>query len=166
VASAGKQFPEIIRQAKDLREDMRSATSRLTKLQDDGGVSLDVVGSRAAGLTRRATRGTGTIPLLMRDRSLGARVSRAMGSADTIRALLASDTSMLGRFKKDSTLLREVAAVRDELTILRALMGEPRGTAGRVVKDRAVVEAIASVERELTNTMDDIKRDPLRYVRF
>lgn len=166
VATAGKQFPEIIRQAKELREDMRSATSRLTRLQDDGGVTIDGVGSRAAGLTRRATRGTGTIPLLMRDRAVGARVSSAMQSADTLRALMASESRSLGRFTKDSTLVREIAALRDEVSILRALIDQAEGTAGRAVKDRAVMEALASVERELTQTIDDLKRDPLRYVNF
>ena len=95
-----------------------------------------------------------------------ARVSSAMRSADTIRAVLASDTAGVGRFKRDSTLLRQIASVRDEMSILRGLIAQSRGTAGRVSNDKAVTDALASVERELTRLIEDIKREPLRYVHF
>jgi phospholipid/cholesterol/gamma-HCH transport system substrate-binding protein len=166
VALAGRELPIVMREAKQIRDEMHRATSRLSELQDDGGVSLDAVGSRAAGLTRRATRGQGTLPRLMRERTIMARVAAAMRSADTIRALLASEAKGVGRFKRDSTLLREIASVRDEMSILRGLMAQSRGTAGRVSNDKAVIDALASIERELTRTIEDIKRDPLRYVHF
>lgn len=166
VALAGREIPIVIREAKQIREDMRRATSGLSELQDDGGVSLSVVGSRAAGLTRRATRGGGTVPLLQQDRMVMNRVSGAMQSVDTIRALLASDATSYGRFKRDSSLLREIASVRDEMSILRGLIAQSRGTAGRIANDKAVTDALANAERELGRTIEDIKRDPLRYVRF
>ena len=166
VALAGRELPIVMREAKQVRDDMRRATSRLGELQDDGGVSLEVVGSRAAGISRRATSGQGVLPSFMRERTVSARVSRAMQSVDTIRALLASDTASLGRFKRDSTLAREIGSVRDEVSILRGLMAESRGTAGRASNDKAVTDALAKVERELTRTVEDIKRDPARYVRF
>ena len=166
VALAGRELPIVIREAKQVREDMRRATSRLTELQDDGGVSVSVVGSRAAGITRRATRGGGTIPRLMAERSIMSRVSSAMRSADTIRALLGSDETSYGRFKRDSSLARQIASVRNEMSILRGLIEQSRGTAGRIANDKAVTDALASVEKELGRTIEDIKRDPLRYVRF
>jgi ABC-type transporter Mla subunit MlaD len=166
VAMAGRELPIVMREAKQVRDDMRRATSRLTELQDDGGVSLSVVGSRAAGITRRATRGGGAVSLMMRDSMVMARVSRAMSSVDTIRTFLASEATSYGRFKRDSSLVREIASVRDEMSILRGLMGQSRGTAGRMANDAAVTAALASAERELGRTIEDIKRDPLRYVRF
>ena len=166
VALAGRELPIVVREAKQVRDDMRRATSRLSELQDDGGVNLSVVGSRAAGITRRATRGGGAVPLLMRDRTVMGRVSSAMRSVDTIRTLLASDATSYGRFKRDSTLVREIASVRDEMSILRGLIAQSRGTAGRIANDAAVTAALASAEKELGRTIEDIKRDPLRYVRF
>jgi ABC-type transporter Mla subunit MlaD len=166
VALAGRELPIVMREAKQVRDDMRRATSQLSELQDNGGVNLSVVGSRAAGITRRATRGAGTVSLLQRDRTVTARVSSAMRSADTIRALLASDATSYGRFKRDSSLVRQIASVRDEMSILRGLIDQSRGTAGRVANDDAVTDALASVEKELVRTIEDIKRDPLRYVRF
>jgi phospholipid/cholesterol/gamma-HCH transport system substrate-binding protein len=166
VAMAGRQIPELIRDARRIGDELHTATSRISRLRDDDGLDLKVVGSRAAGITRRATSGQGALPRLMRERTVTARVSSAMRSVDTIRTLLASDTARLGRFKRDSTLLREIASVRDELSILRALVAESRGTAGRVANDKAVTDALANAEKELTRTIEDIKRDPVRYVRF
>jgi hypothetical protein len=34
------------------------------------------------------------------------------------------------------------------------------------MNDAAVTDALASIEKELGRTIEDIKRDPLRYVRF
>ena len=166
VALAGRELPIVMREAKQVRDDMKRATSQLSELQDNGGVSLSVVGSRAAGITQRATRGGGAVPTLMRDRSIMARVSSAMRSADTIRALLASETTSYGRFKRDSSLVREIASVRNEMSILRGLIEQSRGTAGRMANDKAVTAALAGMEKELGRTIEDIKRDPLRYVRF
>ena len=166
VALAGRELPIVIREAKQIRDDMRRATSGLTELQDNGWVSLSVVGSRADGITQRATRGGGAIPRFLKERTITARVSSVMRSADTIRALLASDVTSYGRFKRDSTLVREIASVRDEMSILRGLIEQSRGTAGRIANDRAVTNALASAEKELGRTIEDLKRDPLRYVRF
>jgi ABC-type transporter Mla subunit MlaD len=166
VAIAGRQIPELIRDARRIGDELHSATSRISRLRDDDGVDLKVVGSRAAGITRRATSGQGPVPRLMRERTVTARVSSAMRSVDTIRALLATDTSSLGRFKRDSTLMRQIASVRDELSILRALVAESRGTAGRATNDKAVTDALSRAEKELGRTLEDIKKDPARYVRF
>lgn len=166
VALAGRELPIVIREAKQVREDMRRATSRLSELQDDGGVNLSVVGSRAAGITRRATAGGGTVSRMQRDSLVMARVSSAMRSADTIRAFLASETTSFGRFRRDSSLVHQIASVRNEMSILRALIDQSRGTAGRLVNDKAVTDALATAERELARTIEDMKRDPLRYVRF
>lgn len=166
VAMAGKQIPQLIRDVRRIGDELHTATSRLSEVQDNGGVSLEVVGSRAAGITRRAKRGEGVLPRVMRERTIAERVSNVMRSADSVRALLASEDNVLGRFRRDSTLVREVASVRDEMSILRALIGQSQGTAGRLANDRAVTAALASAEKEMARTIEDLKRDPLRYVRF
>ena len=59
------------------------------------------------------------------------RLALAMARVDSIRRLLASNEGNLGRFRRDSTLLVEIDAVRDEVSILRALITTPSGTIGR-----------------------------------
>jgi hypothetical protein len=89
-----------------------------------------------------------------------------MSRADSIRALLASSTGSYGRLRRDSTLFREVADVRNELDIIRARMASPNGTIGRMRADSTLLDAVANTHREMTLIMADIKRRPLRYIHF
>jgi hypothetical protein len=89
-----------------------------------------------------------------------------MARADSVRALLASDRTSFGRFRRDSTLLREVADIRNEIDIVRARMASPDGTLGRLRADSAVFDALAGVQREMAALFADIRRRPLRYIRF
>jgi hypothetical protein len=49
---------------------------------------------------------------------------------------------------------------------VRALLAEPRGMAGRALHDRAAYDQIERLERELGALMEDLRRNPLRYVVF
>jgi hypothetical protein len=89
-----------------------------------------------------------------------------MAQADSIRALIASPTTSYGRFRRDSTLAREVADVRNELDIVRARMMSPNGTIGRIRADSTLLQAVANTQREMTLIMTDIQRHPLRYIHF
>ena len=89
-----------------------------------------------------------------------------MARVDSLRAVIASPNTSLGRARSDSTLLREVADVRNELDIIRARMSSPTGTLGRAHADSALFDAIAGAQRELTLIMADVRRRPLRYIHF
>jgi hypothetical protein len=89
-----------------------------------------------------------------------------MARADSVRALLASNNTSLGRFHRDSALLHEVADIRNELDIVRARMASPNGTLGRMRADSALFAAVAGAQREMTLIMADIHRRPLRYIHF
>jgi hypothetical protein len=89
-----------------------------------------------------------------------------MARADSVRTLIFSESGTLGRFKRDSTLLRNVAEVRDEVSIVRGLLANSRGTAGRVLGDSAIFRQLAQTEVALGDLMADIKRRPLRYIAF
>jgi ABC-type transporter Mla subunit MlaD len=117
-------------------------------------------------LTQRVTAGGGTLGLALRGGDLTARARHAAAQADSIRALVASESTALGRFRRDSTLLRTVSEVRNELSITRALLAEPRGTAGRTGADSAIVRQLARLEAELGALIRDAKRRPLRYIAF
>jgi hypothetical protein len=97
---------------------------------------------------------------------LSTRATRVMARVDSVRALLASPNTSFGRFRRDSTLLSEVADIRNELSIIQALVDEPRGTAGRVLRDSAITSALAGAQREMSLLFADIKKHPLRYLSF
>lgn len=170
VALASRQFPEIIANVRTIGVQLTGAHGTAGALLGDGQEQLEVVGSRAGAVLRAIGGGDGTVGLALRDAEAGtgpaARARRAMAGADTLRALLTGTTGGVGRFRRDSTLMREVQSLLNEVSIVRALLGEPRGTAGRALNDRAAYEQIAQLERELGALMADLRAHPLRYVAF
>ncbi len=174
IAIASRQLPEIIANVKLLSSQLGTARGTAGAVMNDdvGRRQLDVLRGRATSLTRSATAGTGTIGLALRGGeggaggALGDRVRHAMAAADSLRLLVSSGTSSVGRFRRDSTLLRSVSSVRAELSIVRAMLAEPRGTAGRILADSAATRELSAMERELGVLMDDIKRRPQRYIAF
>jgi len=167
-AIASRQFPEIIANVKLLSQQLHSVDNTLGAFSiEHGGVQLARAQRQAAQLGARLSSSNGTIGLGLRSRqSLMDRARRAMSRADSVRALIASPTGSYGRLRRDSTLLREVADIRNELDIVRARMASPEGTIGRVHADSSLLDAVANTRREMTLIMSDIKRRPLRYVHF
>ena len=167
IATASRQFPAIINNVKLLSSQLESARGTLGAFGAEEGVQqIGRVGVRAADLTGRAVNGEGTIALVMRRNDHMARAKTAMARADSIRQLLASNATTYGRLRRDSTLIREIGNVRNEISIVRALMVEPKGTVGRVRADSAIVRQLGILEREFTSLKRDITRDPLRFIGF
>lgn len=170
IALASRDFPAIIGNVKALNAQLDQARGTAGAVMNDqqGMRELDVLRGRAGALTRDATKGQGTIGRALQGGggALGARVKHAMAQADSVRELVSSGTSSVGRFRRDSTLLAAVGGVRAEISIVRAMLKEPRGTAGRVRADSAITRELGRLERELGILMDDIKRRPQRYVSF
>jgi hypothetical protein len=95
-----------------------------------------------------------------------ARSHAALARVDSIRTLLSSSGSSYGRFRRDSTLGKSDAQLRDDLTRLRSELGEQDGTLARVKNDSALTRSVADAQREMSLLFADIKRRPLRYVQF
>lgn len=167
IASASQQFPAIINNVKLLSAQMESARGTLGAFGAEEGVQrLGRVGERAADLGGRALGGGGTIAMVLRRDDHMVRARSAMARADSIRTLLASPSTSYGRLRRDSTLITEIARVRNEVSIVRTMLTQPVGTAGRVIADSAVVRQLGMVEREFGTLMRDIMRDPLRFFGF
>ena len=167
IALASREFPAIIANVKTISSQIEGARGTAGAMMGDGPGSQELqrFTSNASSLASRATRGRGTIGMAMRG-DLPARAKQATATADSIRALLASGRGTYGRFTRDSTLLREIAAVRAELAIVSALMSQPAGTAGRIVHDSAIFVTLGQAQREMGLLFDDIKKRPLRYLAF
>jgi hypothetical protein len=167
-AIASREFPAIISNIKLLDSQLHGVNGTLGAFGiEHGGVELVRARVGASRLVTKAISSNGTIGLALSSRSsLTARARVAMARADSIRALLASNTTSYGRFRTDSTLARDVAEVRTELGIVRARLASPDGTLGRLHSDSALVSALAGAEHEMTLIMADIRRHPLRYVHF
>jgi phospholipid/cholesterol/gamma-HCH transport system substrate-binding protein len=167
-AIASREFPEIIDNVKLLDHQLHSVQGTLGAFAvEHGGIELTRAQEQAMQLMTRATSSSGTVGRALGGQtSLADQAQRAMARSDSIRALLASKNSSLGRFRRDSTLLNSVADVRSELDIVRSRLASPSGTLGRVRADSALVDAVAAAQREMTLILADLHRRPLRYIHF
>jgi hypothetical protein len=165
LGAAARDVPVIMANVKLLAAQLQTAQGTLGALTNGpGGGELERARIHAIRLGHRLD-GNGTLALAMRG-GLPARAQRVMARVDSVRALLASPNTSLGRFHRDSTLLGTVADIRNELTLVRARLDAPRGTAGRFLHDSALATALAQAERQMTLLVADIKRRPLRYISF
>jgi len=168
LAFASQDFPALLTNFRLIVAQLDSARGSAGAILSLDGRSreLALFQERAEQLTRRVTAGDGTLSLALRGGDLTARARHAAAQADSIRALVASERTALGRFRRDSTLIRNVNEVRNELSITRALVAEARGTAGRAGADSAIVRQLTRLEAELGALIRDAKGRPLRYVAF
>ena len=168
LGAATKELPAIVGNVKSIRSAFSSTSGSVGALrqsvQTDRG-ALRSASSQLAQLRRRVSNGRGSLGRIM-DGTLGARARAAMARADSVRALVGSSNTSLGRFKRDSTLVSEVADIRDELATVRASLADSRGTAGRIAHDSAAFRALGDVHTELTLLLADMKKHPLRYNPF
>jgi phospholipid/cholesterol/gamma-HCH transport system substrate-binding protein len=168
LALAGEDFPVIIDNMKVLNAQLHAARGTLGAIGISGGSRMEATAGAATRLVDRTMNGSGTIGLSLRGQALTRRARAAMARADSVRALVTAPDARtsLGRFRRDSTLLRMVDSVRAEVAVVQRLLAEPRGTAGRVMLDSALVQQLGRTGRELDALAEDVKRNPLRYVTF
>jgi hypothetical protein len=171
IANVTEQVGQIRPAVSALMSDLKILDARISQptgtvgaFRTNGFPAMPEFGGRLGRLAGKAN-GNGTIGLAMR-RNLMARASRAMSQTDSIRALLASENSSLGRFRKDSTLMTKAGGVMAELDTLRALASDPMGSIAAAHPDSALAHELARSRVLLDSLMKDVKKHPLRYIRF
>ena len=167
---ASRQFPAIINNVKVLTAHLQATQGTIGAFMNARGGAGSEQMTRARVLTselgdRLSGRGGGTVGQFMQG-GLFPRAQRVMARADSVRTLLASPNTSLGRFRKDSTLLAEVGYIRDELSIIRSQLDQSRGTAGRAMHDSAITHSLTETQRQMSLLFADIKKHPLRYLIF
>lgn len=166
--AAAHELPRIAGNVKTIRAELDSTTGTVGALiqsADNEGGALHSVSTQLARLRRRMSNERGSVGRIM-DGGLGERAQVVMARADSVRRLIGSSSSSLGRFRRDSTLVAEVTDIRDELATVRASLADSRGTAGRVLHDSAAFSALGEAHREMTLLLADMKKHPLRYNPF
>jgi hypothetical protein len=166
--AATRELPALVRDVKTIRAELQSSRGTLGAFMQSGGIDrgpLRSAGVQVARLRERLTAGRGSLGRIMNG-GLGVRASRVMVRVDSVRALVGSSASSVGRLRGDSALIAEVTSIRTELAEVRASLTESRGTAGRVLHDSAAFSALGEVHREMTLLLADLKKNPLRYSPF
>lgn len=167
LGAATRELPAIMSDVKTIRADLQSSRGTLGAFMANGvdRGPIRSAGAQMARLRERLTSGRGSLGRIMNG-GLGARASRVMVRVDSVRALVGSSGSSVGRLRGDSALIAEVTSIRTELAEVRASLTDSRGTAGRVLHDSAAFSALGEVHREMTLLLADLKKNPLRYSPF
>jgi phospholipid/cholesterol/gamma-HCH transport system substrate-binding protein len=166
--AATREFPAIMKNVKSMRDELEATRGTLGAVMHEGFVDrgpLLATGRRITRLRAKLSGGEGSIPKVLAG-GLNDRARTVLARTDSVRRLLASSSSSYGRFRRDSTLMRQVADIRGELALVQTLLAEPRGTAGRVLHDSAMTSAIGDAKREMGLLVTDLKKHPLRYNPF
>jgi phospholipid/cholesterol/gamma-HCH transport system substrate-binding protein len=165
-ALASREFPAIISNVKLLGTQLDATQEALGALIGDDS-KVGAFRLRASRVMSGLSGANGSI-----GKALGAReavmqrVQRARAQVDSVRALLASSDHSLGRFRRDSSLVREVTRLRGELAEIQRLSMSPDGTIGRLRTDSALVRGIHRDFALLDSLVADMKKRPLRYIAF
>jgi phospholipid/cholesterol/gamma-HCH transport system substrate-binding protein len=166
--AAVREFPAIMKNVKSMRAELEATRGTLGAVMNEGFVDrgpLLATGRRLTRLRTKLSDGEGTVSKVMAG-GLSVRARTVLARTDSVRRLVASSGSSYGRFRRDSTLVHEVADIRAELALVETLLTEPRGTAGRVLHDSAMTSAVGDAKREMGLLVTDLKKHPLRYNPF
>ncbi|MEO8192427.1 MAG: MlaD family protein [Gemmatimonadales bacterium] len=143
---------------------LNSQMAGLAKLGRTGVPPLVAAGTEASKLVGKATRGEGSIGLVIRG-NVRERLRRITASKDSITMLLSSEKGNIGRFRKDSTLATTVGRIRSQLDSLRTGYSTVGGIT-RMRSDTALAAEMTRMRTELTALMADLKKRPRRYISF
>jgi phospholipid/cholesterol/gamma-HCH transport system substrate-binding protein len=144
---------------------MSDRTTSIGQFRSTGMASMRRAHAVSTDIMDRATRGSGTLGLVNRG-EIGERIRRVMAQTDSIRLLLSSGSGNVGRFRSDSTLMREVASVKAEVDSLRRIFSTEGGGVSRLRSDTALKRGMGEARANLDSLMTDLKKRPLRYLSF
>ena len=161
--AAAQDFPVVMSNVQVLRAELQTTRGTMGAFMNGPAMGELQHAKVHVGRLRGQLHGDGTIGRVMSG-ELSARARGAMARADSVRTLVSSQNTSLGRFRRDSTLLANVGDIRKELAQLRVQLDSPDGTLGRAAHDSAIVLQLAEAQNQMTLLLADIKKHPLRYL--
>ena len=163
-----REFPAIMGNVKLITAQLQGVSGTIGAFGfDQHGSDMKRAFTRTKGIMSRLSDSRGTMAMSMNGRDeVVARARQSMARVDSIKALLTSDKSALGRFRRDSTLILEMGRVRQDLAELQRLADSPQGTIGRFRTDSAITRAVHRDLVAMDSLFANMKKHPLRYIAF
>ena len=141
---------------------LKSQAGTAGKLVGDGWPKITNQTDQIARLAARARSGEGSLGLMLNG-ELGAHIASIRATKDTIVAFLNSDKTNVGRFRRDSSLMKEVSHLQLQLDSIKSAFSGGNGI-GRMRSDSTLRIEMTKVRAELTALMADLRKRPLRYI--
>jgi phospholipid/cholesterol/gamma-HCH transport system substrate-binding protein len=166
-AEAAREFPIITENIKTMSAQLTKADGPIGAFRNEAMPRVREVRTRGSRVLERLSASEGTIGAAFGgSRDITDRARHALAGVDSLRTFLTSDRTSFGRFRRDTTLKRHVASLRDEVATIRALAGNPDGTLGRFRTDSAYRQSLNAAFLQLDSLFADLRKHPLRYIAF
>ena len=164
VSALGDRLTVLADSANKLTELINSTSGTLGAFNERGLAKIpDAVGAINT-LMAQVSRGDGSLGLIMQS-DIPARVARIGATKDSIVALMSSDEGTIGRFRSDSTLLREVAKLQSDLDSLK-LKFAGKGFIAQSRADSSLSVQMTRMKAELAALMAELGKNPRRFIQF
>jgi phospholipid/cholesterol/gamma-HCH transport system substrate-binding protein len=164
IRTLGVQLPQLVGNVRVVAAQIRNGAGSVGALLDTASdIELATTRQELARLGRAVDR------LADAEGELGSLQRRAIvaaSRADSIRLLLDTPVGAIGRFRRDSTLVRRISEVSTEVAALQAIAGSREGTIGQLGSGGALTVRLAAVRSALDRLLADVRANPLRYINF
>jgi phospholipid/cholesterol/gamma-HCH transport system substrate-binding protein len=169
IADASRAVDDLVitlENTRDISEKINSGTGVLGRLVNDPELLEE---ARALirdtrSLLDRAQNGDGTMARLLNDDALYGGLSRLFWSSDTLMTQIRAGDGTLGRLIYDPALYDNLTSLTARFDSLLARVESGEGTAGRLLQDEALYEELKAVSESTRELVEDIKRNPARYI--
>ncbi|MDQ2888981.1 MAG: MlaD family protein [Gemmatimonadota bacterium] len=162
-SSLGDSVTGIVATARTIRSQFDTTLQDVSSLASLSRKQAEAVRGALGNLSNRARSSRGTLAEIMRDTSrLRAESARLSSLADSIHAA-SSGGGEIGRFRRDSTLIRQAHATMGSVSALKAQVARYTGS---TVGGTEMAAQLARAHAELDSVVQDAKHHPFRYLPF
>jgi hypothetical protein len=165
VGSIGPAFSDLAAEVRGLTAKISQPVGTVGNARERGIGRLPDVSARMSRIAAKATSGNGTLAQASRT-DLMKRASHAMAAADSIRTLMSSNKSSIGRFRRDSTLVTKASGVLAQVDTLRSLLADPLGSIAAAHSDSVLTVQLARTHSLLESLIKDARKRRGRYINF
>ena len=165
--TAAREFPAILQNLALLSAQLQTTEGTLGAFRLGDGEDFTSVRRHVSRMKRLVSESDGSIGLFRSDADeFRDRAHRALAEVDSVRSLFASTKHSFGRFRRDSSIITQIKAIRTELGDIAKVAAATQGTVGRVRGDSAIIRGVHRSMAGMDSLMADMKRHPLRYIAF
>jgi len=162
VGSLGDSVDAIAAGMKHVSHELDTTLSEVSVLRARSVQQVGAVERAMAGFSRRALHSQGTVARALADTAeLRREVTRLSALSDSIHLAATNGSGTLGRFRRDSTLIRQAHRTLGAVDSLRAAVAR---YTGRAPGDTAMANALARTHAQLDSLVADAKHHPFRYI--
>jgi phospholipid/cholesterol/gamma-HCH transport system substrate-binding protein len=160
------ELQQFVASANDLTNGIRRGQGTIGKLVKDpkAAEALEASLKNIEDITRQINSGQGSLGKLMKDEAFANALASATTNIRDLTAKINSGEGTVGRLMTDRALYDRLTSVTNRLDELVTRLNDGQGTAGQLLKDQRLYENMNKVATELASFIEEVKKDPKRYL--